>query len=110
MGAMSLWHWLVLGAIVLLLFGGRGKISDIMGDVAKGIKSFKKGLAEDEPQQSAPAVEAPEESARVIEHQAVEAQAPKAKAAAKPRAKVATAKSSTTKTSTASKSRKKTTS
>jgi sec-independent protein translocase protein TatA len=48
MGTFSIWHWLILGGIVLLLFGGRGKISDIMGDVAKGIKSFKKGLAEDD--------------------------------------------------------------
>lgn len=45
---MSLTHWLVVGVLVLLLFGGRGKISDIMGDMAKGIKSFKKGLAEDD--------------------------------------------------------------
>ena len=48
MGSFSLWHWIILGAIVLLLFGGKGKISDIMGDFAKGIKSFKKGLAEDD--------------------------------------------------------------
>lgn len=48
MGGLSIWHLLILGAVVLLLFGGKGKISDIMGDVAKGIKSFKKGMAEDE--------------------------------------------------------------
>ena len=48
MGTMSLWHWLILLGLGLLLFGGRGKISEMMGDVAKGIKSFKKGLAEDE--------------------------------------------------------------
>lgn len=48
MGSLSIWHWLVVGAIALLLFGGKGKISDIMGDVAKGIKSFKKGMQEDE--------------------------------------------------------------
>lgn len=47
MGAMSIWHWLILLLIVMLLFG-RGKISEIMGDVAKGIKSFKKGMSEDE--------------------------------------------------------------
>jgi sec-independent protein translocase protein TatA len=45
---MSLTHWLVVGVLVLLLFGGRGKISDIMGDMAKGIKSFKKGLSEED--------------------------------------------------------------
>ena len=48
MGSMSLIHWLILAAIVLILFGGRGKISDLMGDVAKGIKSFKKGMSDDE--------------------------------------------------------------
>jgi sec-independent protein translocase protein TatA len=48
MGGFSLWHWIVVGAIVLLLFGGKGKISDLMGDFAKGIKSFKKGLSEED--------------------------------------------------------------
>ncbi len=47
MGSLSIWHLLILGAVVLLLFGGKGKISDIMGDFAKGIKSFKKGLADE---------------------------------------------------------------
>lgn len=47
MGGASIWHWIVVGVIVLLLFG-RGKISDMMGDVAKGIKAFKKGMSEDE--------------------------------------------------------------
>jgi sec-independent protein translocase protein TatA len=49
MGTMSVWHWLILLAVVLLMFGGKGKISSIMGDVADGIKSFKKGMAEDKP-------------------------------------------------------------
>jgi sec-independent protein translocase protein TatA len=44
---MSLTHWLVVIVIALLLFG-RGKISDMMGDLAKGIKSFKKGMADDD--------------------------------------------------------------
>jgi sec-independent protein translocase protein TatA len=48
MGAFSWWHWVILLVVVLVLFGGKGKVSDLMGDVAKGIKSFKKGLA-DEP-------------------------------------------------------------
>jgi sec-independent protein translocase protein TatA len=48
MGSLSIWHWILVLAVGLLLFGGRGKISDLMGDFAKGIKSFKKGLAEDE--------------------------------------------------------------
>jgi sec-independent protein translocase protein TatA len=46
MGAFSIWHILILGAIALVLFGGKGKISDLMGDFGKGINSFKKGLAE----------------------------------------------------------------
>jgi sec-independent protein translocase protein TatA len=54
MGSFSLVHWLVLGLVVLLLFG-KGRISDIMGDVAKGIKSFKKGMAE-EPEAPTPRV------------------------------------------------------
>jgi len=48
MGSFSIWHWLIIGVVVLVAFGGKGKISDIMGDFAKGIKSFKKGLAEDD--------------------------------------------------------------
>jgi sec-independent protein translocase protein TatA len=47
MGGLSIWHWLVVGVLVMLLFG-KGRFSDMMGDVAKGIKSFKKGMAEDE--------------------------------------------------------------
>jgi sec-independent protein translocase protein TatA len=56
MGSFSIWHWMLFLAVALLLFGGKGKISDIMGDVAKGVKSFKKGLSEDEekPAESAP--------------------------------------------------------
>jgi sec-independent protein translocase protein TatA len=47
MGSLSIWHWIVVIAVVLLLFG-RGKISDLMGDVAQGIKAFKKGMREDD--------------------------------------------------------------
>lgn len=47
MGSLSIWHWIVVIVVVLLLFG-RGKISDLMGDVASGIKAFKKGMAEDD--------------------------------------------------------------
>jgi sec-independent protein translocase protein TatA len=47
MGSLSIWHWLVVGVIVLLLFG-RGKVTELMGDVAGGIKAFKKGMAEDD--------------------------------------------------------------
>jgi sec-independent protein translocase protein TatA len=48
MGSFSIWHWMLFGAVALLLFGGKGKISDLMGDVAKGVKSFKRGLADDD--------------------------------------------------------------
>ena len=47
MGSFSIWHWIVVIGVVLLLFG-RGKISDLMGDVAQGIKAFKKGMADDD--------------------------------------------------------------
>ena len=48
MGSFSPWHWLIIGAIVLLVFGGRGKLSGIMGDAAKGIRAFREGLKGDE--------------------------------------------------------------
>ena len=47
MGAFTIWHWLVVLAVVLLLFGS-GKISGVMGEVASGIKAFKKGMKDDE--------------------------------------------------------------
>jgi len=47
MGSLSIWHWIIVIAVVLLLFG-RGKISDLMGDVAQGIKAFKKGMQDDD--------------------------------------------------------------
>ncbi len=46
MGSFSIWHWLVVLLVVMLLFGGN-KISGLMGDFAKGIKSFKKNMADD---------------------------------------------------------------
>ena len=47
MGSFSIWHWLVVGIVLLLLFG-KGRFSEMMGDVAKGIKNFKKGMTEEE--------------------------------------------------------------
>ncbi|MGN6208982.1 twin-arginine translocase TatA/TatE family subunit [Asticcacaulis sp.] len=47
MGSFSIWHWLIIGLVVLVLFGG-GKLSGLMGDAAKGIKAFKNGLKDDE--------------------------------------------------------------
>ncbi|NHN83516.1 twin-arginine translocase TatA/TatE family subunit [Acetobacter musti] len=48
MGSLSIWHWLIVLAVVVVVFGGGGKISGLMGDFAKGIKSFKKNLEDDE--------------------------------------------------------------
>jgi sec-independent protein translocase protein TatA len=56
MGGLSIWHWIIVGGVAFVLFGGKFKISDVMGDVAKGIKAFKKGMAEDD---AAPAAEPP---------------------------------------------------
>jgi sec-independent protein translocase protein TatA len=66
MGSFSMWHWLIVGAVVLVVFGGRNKISDMMGDVAKGIKAFKKGMADDDSAEP-PKTDAP---VRTIDHQA----------------------------------------
>ncbi len=52
MGAFSIWHWLIVLAVVLVLFGGGGKISRLMGDFGKGLKSFKKGMKEEEAEEA----------------------------------------------------------
>jgi sec-independent protein translocase protein TatA len=65
MGSMSIWHWIIVLAVGLLLFGGRGKISELMGDFAKGIKSFRKGLSEDDKPEEA----AKSDPVRTIDHQ-----------------------------------------
>ena len=69
MGGFSMWHWLIVALVILVLFG-RGKISETMGDFGKGIKSFRKGLSEsDEPaapppsQQPAPRIAPPVDAA-----------------------------------------------
>lgn len=54
MGSFSIWHWLIVLAVVLILFGGGGKLSRLMGDFGKGLKSFKKGIKEDEIEQNSP--------------------------------------------------------
>jgi sec-independent protein translocase protein TatA len=48
MGSLSIWHWMIVLVVVMVMFGGRGKISGLMGDFAQGIKAFKKGMAEDD--------------------------------------------------------------
>lgn len=57
MGVMGIWQWVIVLAIVLLLFGGRGKISSLMGDFGKGLKSFKKGMKDSEGDDDAAASE-----------------------------------------------------
>jgi len=75
MGSFSIWHWIIVIAVVLLLFG-RGKISELMGDVAQGIKAFKKGMQEDEK------TDDPEktEPVKTIDHQSAETVARRPKA------------------------------
>jgi len=70
MGGLSIWHWLVVGIVVMLLFG-KGRFSDMMGDVAKGIKSFKKGMTDDE---DAAASTPPAKPVQQIEAQKVQPQ------------------------------------
>ncbi|MUO77863.1 twin-arginine translocase TatA/TatE family subunit [Agrobacterium vitis] len=67
MGSFSMWHWLIVLAIVLLLFG-RGKIPELMGDVAKGIKSFKKGMSDDDSSPDAPS--RPADPSKTVDHRA----------------------------------------
>lgn len=64
MGSLSIWHWLIFLVVALLFFGGSGKISGVMGDFAKGIKSFKKGLQDD-----ADEAKKPDETAKSLEAQ-----------------------------------------
>jgi len=64
MGGLSIWHWIIVLVVVLLLFG-RNKISDLMGDMAKGIKAFKRGMSEDE----AASTEAPKTDPKTIDQQ-----------------------------------------
>ena len=53
MGSLSIWHWLLVIGVGVLLFGGKGKISSVMGDFAKGIKAFKSGMKEPEEETAA---------------------------------------------------------
>lgn len=59
MGTFSIWHWLVVLVVVLILFGGGGKLSRLMGDMARGVNAFKKGLKETDPSGEKPADAAP---------------------------------------------------
>lgn len=71
MGSLSIWHWIIVLLVVMVLFGGRGKISSLMGDFAQGIKAFKKGMTEDEAAKAEPAKTEP---VKTIDHQAASSQ------------------------------------
>lgn len=73
MGSLSIWHWIIVLVVVMVLFGGRGKISSLMGDFAQGIKAFKKGMSEDEK-----TADSSPDATKTIDHQA--AGAPKSDA------------------------------
>jgi sec-independent protein translocase protein TatA len=62
---MSIWHWIIVIGVVLLLFG-RGKISELMGDVAQGIKAFKKGMTEEAEAKAEPGKTEP---VKTLDHQ-----------------------------------------
>jgi sec-independent protein translocase protein TatA len=83
MGSMSLWHWIVVIGVVLLLFG-RGKISELMGDVAQGIKAFKKGMSEDDsPKTDSAKIEPGKaEAMKTLDHQTADSSAAKPRAEA----------------------------
>ncbi|TKD51379.1 twin-arginine translocase TatA/TatE family subunit [Sphingomonas baiyangensis] len=69
MGSFSLVHWLVFGIIAIVLLGG-GRFSNMMGDVAKGIKNFKKGMSEDEDQAPPSRIEAQRAAEPAFKHEA----------------------------------------
>ena len=69
MGSLSPLHWLIVLAVVLLLFGGRGKISSLMGDFGKGLSAFKKGVSSDNAEQSTAQQGQPGDSAKPISAQ-----------------------------------------
>jgi sec-independent protein translocase protein TatA len=91
MGGLNIWHLVFAGAVLLLLFGGRGKISGIMGDTAKGIRAFRDGLKGEEEQAKEEAPEPAKPLPKPAAKPATRATSPKTTkaktAAAKPRAK-----------------------
>ena len=92
-GTFSILHWIVVLAVVLLLFGGRGKVSAIMGDFGKGLRNFKTGLKGSEED-----AEAIEEAPKVAEKKVTTKKASRKKATAKKAtAKKASAKKATKK-------------
>jgi sec-independent protein translocase protein TatA len=65
MGSFSIWHWIVVVVLFLLLFGGHGRISELMADFAQGIKSFKNGMQDEQ----VPKGDPPRTTPRTIDHQ-----------------------------------------
>jgi sec-independent protein translocase protein TatA len=61
MGSFSIWHWLIVLVVVAFVFGGRGKLSSIMGDAAKGIRAFKDGLKDEDGAEAAKTISAERE-------------------------------------------------
>jgi sec-independent protein translocase protein TatA len=61
MGSLSIWHWLIVLVIVALVFGGRGKLSGLMGDAGKGIKAFREGLKDGDSGEEASAKSLPKD-------------------------------------------------
>ena len=57
MGSFGPIHWIIVAAVALLLFGGRGKLSGIMGDAAKGIRAFRDGLKDEHAETPPPAAQ-----------------------------------------------------
>ena len=95
-GTFSILHWIVVLAVVLLLFGGRGKVSAIMGDFGKGLRNFKTGLKGPE-EDAGEEAEAIEEVPKAAKKPAAKKAAPKKAAAKKAKAKKATAKKASAK-------------
>jgi sec-independent protein translocase protein TatA len=103
-GAFGIWQWVIVLVIVLLLFGGRGKISSLMGDFGKGLRNFKSGMSGDE--DGTPS----DNSDDLIEEEVATKPATKKPAAKKTAAKKTSAKKPAAKKATAKKTtaRKKT--
>ncbi len=68
MGSLSIWHWIIVLVVVMVLFGGAARFPSLMGDFAQGIKAFKKGMSEDDK-----TADAKPEPAKTIDHQAAAA-------------------------------------
>jgi sec-independent protein translocase protein TatA len=66
MGSFSIWHWIIVLAVVLLLFGGRGKVSQLMGDFGKGLQAFKKGVGAGQEETTPTASNQPGDQAKPI--------------------------------------------